>query len=209
MGGSPACILYIISQGIARFFPIFLLRKFAGISTAIWRFVLVIGTIVCYNTKRIAEERGVHVDNYVTESRCVEDTERIGADLARYISEWGKPCFIALNGDLGAGKTAFVRGFASVLSPGSRVKSPTYTIVNEYRRGRVPVFHFDLYRMEDPEGLDSIGFDEYLNSGICIAEWSENLGDRRPEYAITVEIRKTGENERQIQICSDGKENVC
>ena len=144
-------------------------------------------------------------------SGCTADTEEAGAALARELLRMqdSSRVFIALEGDLGAGKTAFVRGFASVLSPGSRVKSPTYTIVNEYRRGRVPVFHFDLYRMEDPEGLDSIGFDEYLNSGICIAEWSENLGDRRPEYAITVEIRKTGENERQIQICSDGKENVC
>ena len=147
----------------------------------------------------------MHVDNFVTESRCVEDTERIGADLARYFSEWGKPCFIALNGDLGAGKTAFVRGFASVLSPGSRVKSPSYTIVNEYRRGKVPVFHFDFYRLEDEDGLDSVGYEEYLRSGVCICEWCEKIDTVRPGDAITVTIEKTGEESRRITVQSPMK----
>ena len=147
-------------------------------------------------------------------SRSTAETEEAGAALARDIQASGSRCFVALEGDLGAGKTAFVRGFASVLSPGSRVKSPTYTIVNEYRRGAVPLFHFDLYRMEDPDSLDSIGFDEYVSTGICIAEWSENLGDRRPENALTVSILKRGENEREIIIrrpASDavGKEPSC
>ena len=147
-------------------------------------------------------------------SRSTAETEEAGAALARDIQALGGRCFVALEGDLGAGKTAFVRGFASVLSPGSRVKSPTYTIVNEYRRGEVPLFHFDLYRMEDPDSLDSIGFDEYVSTGICIAEWSENLGDRRPENALTVSILKRGENEREIIIrrpASDaaGKEPSC
>lgn len=143
-------------------------------------------------------------------SRSTAETEMAGAALAREILDSGERCFVALEGDLGAGKTAFVRGFASVLSPGSRVKSPTYTIVNEYRRGEVPLFHFDLYRMEDPESLDSIGFDEYVASGICIAEWSENLGDRRPENVITVSIEKRGENEREITIrYGAGKETLC
>ena len=97
-----------------------------------------------------------------------------------------------------------------MLSPGSRVKSPTYTIVNEYRRGAYPLFHFDLYRMEDPDSLDSIGFDEYLASGVCIAEWSENLGDRRPADAYTVSITKLGEDEREITLRRPaGKEIVC
>jgi len=147
-------------------------------------------------------------------SRSTAETEEAGAALAREILASCSRCFVALEGDLGAGKTAFVRGFASVLSPGSRVKSPTYTIVNEYRRGAVPLFHFDLYRMEDPDSLDSIGFDEYVSTGICIAEWSENLGDRRPENALTVSILKRGENEREIIIrrpASDaaGKEPSC
>lgn len=143
-------------------------------------------------------------------SHSTEETEEAGAALARELQVSNAPCFVALEGDLGAGKTAFVRGFASVLSPGSRVKSPTYTIVNEYRRGAVPLFHFDLYRMEDPDSLDSIGFDEYVADGICIAEWSENLGDRRPGNAITVSILKRGENEREICIRrSAGEEQSC
>lgn len=142
----------------------------------------------------------------VTESHSVEDTERIGANLAELVRECGKPCFIALNGDLGAGKTAFVRGFASVLSPGSRVKSPSYTIVNEYRRGNVPVFHFDFYRLEDEDGLDSIGFDEYLASGICICEWCEKIDTVRPADAITVTIEKLSESVRRITVQSPIKE---
>lgn len=148
----------------------------------------------------------------ILHSHSAEETEQCGAALAREITRTSghAPCFIALEGDLGAGKTAFVRGFASVLSPGSRVKSPTYTIVNEYRRGDFPLFHFDLYRMEDPDSLDSIGFDDYLASGVCIAEWSEHLGDRRPVDAYSVVILKRGENEREIQIRRPaGKENIC
>ena len=131
------------------------------------------------------------MERIVTESHSVEETEQIGADLARSVSESIKPCFIALNGDLGAGKTAFVRGFASVLSPGSRVKSPSYTIVNEYRRGPIPVFHF--------------GFDEYLTSGICICEWCEKIDTVRPADAITVTIEKLDENARRITIQTSTK----
>ncbi len=133
----------------------------------------------------------------------VTATEQIGAALASAIAAAHpkSPVFVALYGDLGAGKTAFVRGFASVLSPGSRVKSPTYTVVNEYRMGTYPVFHFDLYRMEDPDALDSIGFEEYLKTGVCIAEWSEHLGDARPDEMMTVTITKLDENRREIELC--------
>ena len=135
-------------------------------------------------------------------SENVTATEEIGAALASAVSDAypHTPVFVALYGDLGAGKTAFVRGFASVLSPGSRVKSPTYTIVNEYRMGTYPLFHFDLYRMEAPDALDSIGFEEYLNSGVCIAEWSEHLGDARPVKTLNVTITKLDENRRAITL---------
>ena len=150
-------------------------------------------------------ERGEDVERFITESHSVEETERIGAELAQSVGVMGIPCFIALNGDLGAGKTAFVRGFASVLSPGSRVKSPSYTIVNEYRRGCLPVFHFDFYRLEDEDGLDSVGFDEYLKSGICICEWCEKIDTVRPADAITVTIEKLGEDARRITVQSPVK----
>lgn len=128
------------------------------------------------------------------------ETEEVGAELAKQLIESGENRFVALYGDLGAGKTVFVRGFTGVASPGSRVKSPTYTIVNEYRKGKTPVFHFDLYRIEDTAELDSFGFDEYVDNGLCIAEWSEHLGDMLPPSAICVTIEKNGENERTITI---------
>ena len=130
-----------------------------------------------------------------------DETEKLGASLAQQMRESGRfPSFVALYGDLGAGKTAFVRGFASVLSPASRVKSPTYTIVNEYRKGEKPVFHFDFYRISSIDELDAIGFDEYLASGHCIAEWCEKLGGDLPECTASVRIEKTGENERRITV---------
>ena len=129
-----------------------------------------------------------------------EETEEIGRRLGILLARRGTPSFVAMTGDLGAGKTVFVRGMASVLSPGSRVKSPTYTIVNEYRRGPVPFFHFDLYRIADAEELDGFGFDEYLARGISVAEWSERLGGDLPEEAVRVAIEKTGEASRLISV---------
>ena len=121
-------------------------------------------------------------------SHSAEETEAFGVKLAQTLSASGKRFFIAMYGDLGAGKTVLVRGLASVLSPGSRVKSPTYTIVNEYRRGAVPLFHFDLYRIGDASELDGIGFEEYLETGNCIAEWSENLGSDVPADAVILAL---------------------
>lgn len=129
-----------------------------------------------------------------------EETEKTGAELARELLDSGKKYFVALYGDLGAGKTVFVRGFTGIASPGSRVKSPTYTIVNEYRKGKTPVFHFDLYRIGNTDELDGFGFEEYVENGLCIAEWSENLGDMLPENTIRVKIEKAGESERKITI---------
>lgn len=138
----------------------------------------------------------------IIESNSPIETEEAGASLARFLFE-NRPnsfWFVCLTGDLGAGKTAFVRGFSSVVSPDSRVKSPTYTVVNEYRKGEVPLYHFDLYRLEDSEdGLDSIGFEHYTHSGHCILEWSEFLPER-PSDAITVRITKQGEEKRLITV---------
>ena len=137
-------------------------------------------------------------------TKSADETEALGAYIASILDK--KTSFVALYGEIGAGKTAFVRGFASVISPGSRVKSPTYTVVNEYRRGEIPLFHFDLYRLSSPEELDSLGFDEYVSSGICIAEWPDMLGDDLPENAVKVYIRRIGENEREIT--AEGIEDI-
>ena len=152
-------------------------------------------------------------------TKSADETEALGAYIASLLDKKtsfvalygemgaGKTAFVrGLYGEMGAGKTAFVRGFASVISPGSRVKSPTYTVVNEYRRGEIPLFHFDLYRLSSPEELDSLGFDEYVSSGICIAEWPDMLGDDLPENAVKVYIRRIGENEREIT--AEGIEDI-
>lgn len=121
--------------------------------------------------------------------RTPEDMERLGAALAEALLQANPDArwFVALRGGLGAGKTVFVRGFASVLSPGSRVKSPTYTLVNEYRRGRLPLFHFDLYRAETEADLASLGLEDYMAGGTCIVEWSEHLREF-PADTVTVTI---------------------
>lgn len=131
-----------------------------------------------------------------------KDTEALGARLGRLIlkDSCGKPSFIALYGDLGAGKTAFVRGMASVLTPEAHVTSPTYAIVNEYR-GKILFRHLDLYRITGEDDLCSVGFFDFLNEGIIAAEWCENIPDflplPLPRIAVTVE--KTGDSVRRIR----------
>jgi tRNA threonylcarbamoyladenosine biosynthesis protein TsaE len=133
-------------------------------------------------------------------SKSTEETENIARTFAKSI-DTKKPVFVAMFGDLGVGKTAFVRGVASVLAPDARVKSPTFTVVNEYRGGKAPLYHFDVYRIEDEDDLYSVGFYDYLQKGICIVEWSENILDSIPNGAYRVKIERTqNENERTITI---------
>ena len=107
---------------------------------------------------------------------------------------------VALYGDLGAGKTQFVRGLARGLGLKARVSSPTFTIVNEYL-GPVPLFHFDMYRLSDAEELFEIGWEDYLTrGGICAVEWSENAEGAFPPEHYEVKIEKSGENSREITI---------
>lgn len=133
-------------------------------------------------------------------STSPETTEALGAKLGEIIAEDSSPAFIALFGDLGAGKTAFVRGLASILSPGSIVRSPTYSIVNEYRRGPLPLYHFDLYRIEDEDDLYSIGYYDYIESGICVTEWSERAESELPKPRWEVKIVGSADLDRSISI---------
>ena len=128
----------------------------------------------------------------VFSSASASDTEAFGRNLAEiYLSDASLPRFIALYGDLGVGKTAFVRGFTAPLSPTSRVKSPTFALVNEYRGKPLSVFHFDMYRIEDEDSLYSIGFYDYFDRpGVCLVEWSENIEYALPERYLRVEIVK-------------------
>ena len=135
-------------------------------------------------------------------SHSAAETEAVGRDLARMLEESGRDrAFIAFRGEMGVGKTAFTRGFASHFGI-TGVKSPTYTIVNEYA-GRVRIFHFDMYRIEDSSDLASIGYDDYVRArGYCIAEWSENVEEDLPEDTVTVTISRlpSGEDDREIEI---------
>ena len=122
-------------------------------------------------------------------------TEALGARLAAALDDGGiSRAFIALFGEMGVGKTAFVRGFCSHLNI-SGVRSPTYTIVNEYRGGTVPVFHFDMYRISGEDDLYSIGFDDYVDSGVCLSEWSENIEFALPDEYIRVEISRVSSDD--------------
>ena len=126
-----------------------------------------------------------------------EETERVGASLGKILHAG---TVIAYEGDLGAGKTAFTRGLARGLGYRDPVTSPTYTIVNEYLGGRLPLFHFDMYRLSSSEDLWDIGWEDYLErGGICAVEWSENVADAL-ENAIRIRIEKTGEESRRITI---------
>ena len=125
------------------------------------------------------------------------ETEKIGAALSKILAPGA---VIAYRGDLGAGKTAFTRGLARGLGVNDPVTSPTYTIVNEYLGGRMPLFHFDMYRLHSADDLWDIGWEDYLErGGICAVEWSENVADAM-EDAITVTIEKLGEDTRRITI---------
>ena len=126
-----------------------------------------------------------------------EETEAIGVRLAAVLTPG---TVIAYEGDLGAGKTAFTRGLAKGLGAKEQVTSPTYTIVNEYISGRMPLFHFDMYRLASSDDLWDIGWEDYLErGGVCAVEWSENVRDAMTG-AIRVRIEKTGEESRKITI---------
>ena len=122
-----------------------------------------------------------------------EETEKVGEELAAMmLGDPSLPRFVALEGDLGVGKTVFVRGFTKVIAPNSAVRSPTFALVNEYRNKetRKTVYHFDVYRIEDEDDLYSIGFYDYIDRGICLVEWSENIRYAFPNKYLTVRIEK-------------------
>ncbi len=138
---------------------------------------------------------------FVTE--CEQETEALGERLAGRLEPGA---VVAFTGDLGAGKTAFTRGLARGLGISGRVTSPTFTVVNEYEGGRLPLFHFDMYRLGSSGELFDIGWEDYLaRGGVCAVEWSENVSDALEEGTIFVEIRR-GASERQRIVTVRGVE---
>lgn len=125
------------------------------------------------------------------------ETEQLGEKLA---SQLTGGAVLALRGDLGAGKTAFTRGLARGLGYAGAVTSPTFTIVNEYEGGRLPLFHFDLYRLSCADELWDIGWEDYLDrGGVCAVEWSERATELL-ENAVTVTLRRLDDTAREITV---------
>jgi len=136
-----------------------------------------------------------------------EETARLGQELARHTPA---DTVVAFTGALGVGKTAFIRGMARGLGYPGRVTSPTFTIVNEYEGGRLPLFHFDMYRLGSAQELFEIGWEDYLRrGGICAVEWSENVSGALEDLdgCVRVDIRRgEGDSERIITITGGRKQ---
>ena len=139
------------------------------------------------------------------------ETENIGKKLAEMLTNLSiKRAYIAMRGEMGVGKTVFTRGFAAHFGI-KGVKSPTYTVVNEYR-GRVKIYHFDLYRISDSDDLVSVGYDDYVaDEAFCICEWSERIPEEIPDGAYTVTISRVAEDDgaRIIEIEGAFDEDTC
>ena len=122
------------------------------------------------------------------ESRCAEDTFRLGKEMAR---EAVPGTILCLDGDLGTGKTVFTQGFAEGLGIHGPVNSPTFTIMQTYEDGRLPLYHFDVYRLGDVEELDEIGYEEYFfGDGVCLVEWAQLFPEIIPPEAVRIRLEK-------------------
>ncbi len=136
-------------------------------------------------------------------SKSPQETEEIGKALGEKIENG---CVIAYRGGLGMGKTCFTRGLARGLGSSDTVTSPTFALINEYLSGRLPLYHFDMYRVSGWEDLYSTGFFEYIDEGgVIAAEWSENIESALPNDTIYVEINKIDDNTREIIITQKGE----
>lgn len=123
----------------------------------------------------------------IKETFSQDETEKFGYELGRKAEPGQIYC---LSGDLGVGKTVFTKGFAKGLDIDEHITSPTFTIINEYH-GRLPLYHFDVYRVADPEEMDYIGCDEYFfGNGVCLIEWGELISEIIPENAVWIKIEK-------------------
>ena len=142
---------------------------------------------------------------YIT--RSAAETEQLGARLAEQLSPGD---VVALRGGLGAGKTAFTRGLARGLGIEDPVTSPTYTIVNEYPQGRLPLFHFDMYRLRGAEELFDLGWEDYLDrGGVCAVEWSENVWEALEDpLVVSIERDPKDDGLRHVTITGGRHENL-
>jgi len=137
-------------------------------------------------------------ENINFESNSPDETESLGKNLAKVLKVND---VLSFSGVLGAGKTCLIKGIAAGLGiEGSPVRSPSFTLINEYE-GQVPLYHFDLYRMKETSELHNIGWDDYLmRDGIVVVEWGEKAGNQMPENRIEINIEIVSETERRFQI---------
>lgn len=136
-------------------------------------------------------------DNIYLKSTSEHETKQIARELAKFLKSGD---IVSLDGELGSGKTVFMKGIASYFNIEKDVSSPTFTIVNEYNGPSFPIFHFDVYRLEDAQKFeDTIGTD-YFSLGLCIIEWGKIISDILPKNSIFIDITKNDENTRNIYI---------
>ena len=145
-------------------------------------------------------------ENMVTETFSAEET----LELGKKIGSQAKPGEIyTLNGDLGVGKTVFAQGLAQGLGITEPISSPTFTIVQIYEKGRMPLYHFYVYRIGDVEEMEEIGYEDcFYGKGVCLIEWAELIGEIIPEEAIPVRIEKDlekGFDYRKITVGKNGE----
>ena len=133
------------------------------------------------------------------------ETAELGKKIGSFISN---PCVIAFCGGMGSGKTCFTTGFVKGIDYFGEVNSPTFAIVNEYLGGRLPIYHFDMYRISDEDELYSIGFYDYMDEdAVLVIEWSENIEDALPPDTIYIRFSNQNENNRTITIeCNEDKD---
>ena len=137
----------------------------------------------------------------ITETHSPQETFQLGEQIGKN----ARPGEVyTLSGDLGTGKTVFAKGVAAGLGVEEHVNSPTFTILQEYHGGRLPLYHFDVYRIEDPEEMHEVGLDEYLSGGgVCLIEWAEQIEELLPDTVIRIRIAKDparGDDYRRIEI---------
>ena len=139
---------------------------------------------------------------YREKCKTLENTKKLAYKFANLVKDEG--CFVNLFGEIGAGKTAFVKLVAEALGIKEKVTSPSFVILNEYHSASIPVYHFDLYRLEYPEQLYDIGYEEYLYSdGISIIEWPSNMDYLYPEKYILIKIECIDDTTREITVSTN------
>ena len=132
--------------------------------------------------------------NYILKSNSENETKKFAKKIA---SKLNKGDILVLSGDLGSGKTKFTEGFLSYFGLEDEISSPTFTIVNEYHKNDINIYHFDVYRLEDSSEFYAIGGDEYFEKGICIIEWGELIEDALPKKYIKIDFSRNSENENE------------